>query len=69
MPSAVVGQQGALGMQKTQSKATVESADTSNVPASVQVCNPSSQHDGRLYTSLALGLLTPLAKTDRCMLA
>lgn len=45
MPSAVVGQAGAQGIQKTQSKATVETADTSNVPASVQVSNPSSLVD------------------------
>ena len=39
MPSAVVGQAGAQGIQKTQSKATVETADTSNVPAAVKVRN------------------------------
>lgn len=42
MPSAVVGQPGAQGLQKTVSKATVETADTSKVPASVKVRNCSS---------------------------
>lgn len=37
MPSAVVGQAGAQGIQKAQSKATVQTADTSSVPAQYKV--------------------------------
>lgn len=59
MPSAVVGQAGAQGIQKTQSKATVETADTSNVPAAVK---PVITSLTRVYKQSASAATSAVAK-------
>lgn len=52
MPSAVVGQAGAQGIQKSQSKATVETADTSKVPASSKVRKLPARGSGIVFACL-----------------